>query len=247
MVRRGELVISVTQSGEVQSGSNKDIKCLVEGGSTILWIVEDGSQVKQGDELVRLDASKIEDGISQQKIAYEKARAAHIQAESDRVVAELAVTEYLEGTFRAALQLAQSNIAIAEENLRSANNRLEYTERMFRKGYVGAVERDAQRFAVEHAALELDLKRTEEDVLSRFTKPKTLEELRSKFKAADAKMLSEAAALDLEATRLARLEAQKDGCVIRAPADGMAIYPQVPRWSQQPEVRREPSYVKIRR
>ena len=81
----------------------------------------------------------------------QKARATHIQAESDAAVAELAVTEYLDGTFRAELQTAQGNVAIAEENLRTATNRLKYTSRMFRKGYVSDVELDAQEFAVQHA------------------------------------------------------------------------------------------------
>jgi len=237
VVQRGELQITITESGELESASNKDIKCLVAGGSTILSIIEDGAEVKKGDELVRLDGSKIDDEISQQKITHEKARSAHIQAEGDLAVAEIAVTEYREGTFRAELQLAQSNIAIAEENLRTAKNQLEYTERMFRKGYIGTLERDAQGFAVEHATLELALKRTDEDVLQRFTKIKTVQELKSKRKADEAKLFSEKAALELEETRLRRLEAQKENCVIRAPQDGMVIYPETYRWSQEPEVK----------
>ena len=236
-VQRGELQITITESGDLESASNQDIKCLVAGGSTILWIIKDGAEVKKGDELVRLDGAKIDVEISQQKITYEKARAAHIQAESDFAVAEISVTEYLEGTFRAELQLAQSNIAIAEENLRTAKNHLDYTERMFRKGYIGELEKDAQGFAVEHATLELALKRTDEDVLKRFTKIKTVQELKSSLKAADAKLASEKAALELEKTRLTRLEAQKKNCLILAPQDGMVIYPEVYRWSQEPEVK----------
>ena len=236
-VRRGGLQITITESGELESASNQDIKCLVAGGSTILWIIQDGAEVKKGDELVKLDGAKIDEEISQQKINYEKARSAYIQAESDFAIAEIAVTEYVEGTYRAELQLAQSNIAIAEENLRTAKNHLDYTERMFRKGYIGALERDAQGFAVDHATLELALKRTDEDVLNRFTKTKTVQELKSTLRAADAKLASEKAALELEETRLRRLEAQKANCVIKAPQDGMVIYPEVYRWSQEPEVK----------
>ena len=74
--------------------------------------------------------------------------------------------------------------------------------------------------------LELAMKRTEVDVLKRFTRAKTLQDLESKLKAAQAKMLSDKAALDLEEARLTRLKAQAERCVIRAPADGMVIYPQ---------------------
>ena len=48
----------------------------------ILWIIEDGTEVKPGDELVRLDASSIEDNISQQKIAYQTALAQSIHYDS---------------------------------------------------------------------------------------------------------------------------------------------------------------------
>ena len=236
-VESGELLISVTENGTLESASNEEIKCEVAGGSTILWIIEDGTDVKKGDELVRLDASKIEEDISAQQIKYEQARSTQIQAESDLAVAEISVQEYVEGTYPAELQLAQSNVAIAQENLRVAQNMLEHGTRMHRKGYVSALEKDAHEFSVEHALLELAMKHTEEDVLKRFTRAKTLQDLESKLKAAKAKMLSDKAALDLEEARLTRLKAQRERCVILAPADGMVIYPQTERWRQEPAIK----------
>ena len=192
-VVRGDLRIMVTESGELESANNVDIKCKVAGGSTILWIVEDGTEVKEGDVLVRLDASTIEDSVSQQQITYEKALATFIQAESDLAVAEINVEEYLEGTFRQEMQTAQSNVAVSEENLRVAQNTLAHTEKMFRKGYVSKLELDGQVYAVEHARLQLKLHETAVDVSERFTKPKMLQDLKSKLKAAKAKLSSEKA------------------------------------------------------
>ncbi len=80
-VHRADLVVSITEDGNVESSHNVDIKCEVKGGSTILWIIKDGTEAKQGDELVRLDSSAIEDQINQQKIVYEKAKAAIIDAQ----------------------------------------------------------------------------------------------------------------------------------------------------------------------
>src|SRR5690606_37776029 len=129
------------------------VKCQVAGGSTILWIVEDGKEVREGEEIVRLDSSAIEDSINSQRITYEKAQAARIQAEKEFSAAKIAVQEYLEGSYVQELQTIETNITIAMENLRSAQNMAQHTQRMARKGYVTALQRESQEFAVERAKL----------------------------------------------------------------------------------------------
>ena len=118
--KRGELIVTVTEDGNLESAANVDIKCEVAGGSTILWIIEDGKQVEEGAELVRLDSSQLEDQINQQRITYEKARASHIQADKDFEAAKISVQEYLEGTYRQELQTLEAQVTIAMENLRTA-------------------------------------------------------------------------------------------------------------------------------
>ncbi len=223
-VTRGELLITVTEDGNLESAQNVDIKCEVAGGSTILWIIEDGKEVAEGAELVRLDSSQLEDQINQQRIAYEKARASHIQAEKDYEVAKIAVQEYLEGTFRQNLEKVNADITIAQANLTSAENSLQHTERMFRKGYVTPLQLDTQRFAVERAKLDLAAAITAKEVLEKFTKVKMLQDLESKRDTAEAKKNSEKAAFDLEEGRLKRLETQLKKCVIHAPKSGMVVY-----------------------
>lgn len=223
-VEPGELLVTVTEDGNVESASNIDIKCQVAGGSSILWIVDDGATVSQGDKLVELDSAAIDEQINQQRITYEKARSAKIQAEKNFEVAKLAVQEFLEGTFKQQKQDAEATITIAMENLRSAQNSVEHAQRMFRKGYVSSLELEGQRFAVERAQLELDSARTAMDVLVNFTRVKTLQDLESQRDTAEAQMKSETAAFDLEEARLKRLEAQMAQCTIIAPQDGMVVY-----------------------
>ena len=223
-VAKGELTVTVTEDGNVESASNVDIKCQVAGGSAILSIVKDGSLVKKGDKLVELDQSVIEDQINQQKITFEKARSSVIQAEKDYEVAQISVEEFLEGTFKQQLQDQQAAITIAEENLRTAQNSLQHTQRMFRKGYVSQLELEGQQFSVQRAQLELDSARTAIEVLEKYTKVKTMEDLQSKVETAKAKMESEKAAFALEEARLKKLEVQMDSCVIYAPGDGMVVF-----------------------
>lgn len=224
VVKRGGMLVTITEDGNLESADNLDIKCEVAGGSTILWIIEDGKEVAQGAEIVRLDSAQLEEQINQQRIAYEKARATHIQAEKDYEVAKIAVQEYLEGTYRQQLQDLEANITIALANLGSAENSLQYTERMFRKGYVSPLQLETQKFAVERAKLDLASAKTAKDVLERFTKAKTLQGLESQRDTAEAKKNAEKAAFDLEEGKLKRLEGYLKKCVIRAPKAGMVVY-----------------------
>jgi multidrug efflux pump subunit AcrA (membrane-fusion protein) len=223
-VARGDMVLTVTEDGNVESASNVDVKCEIAGGGTILWIVEDGKQVKKGDEIVRLDQSQLVDLFNAQKITYEKARAMKIQAEEDFEAAKIAVEEYAEGMFLKELQTLEAQITIAMENLRSAQNMLKHTEVMSRKGFATTLQLEADQFAVERSNLELDSAKTAKTVLEKYTKAKTIITLEAARDAAEARSRSETAATNLEKVRMDRLEAQLADCVINAPANGMAIW-----------------------
>lgn len=223
-VARGDLLITVTEDGNLESAVNLDVKCQVAGGSSILWIVKDGSEVKKDDRIVLLDSSALVDQINQQKINLNKADAARIQAKKEFDAAEIAVQEYEEGLFPKELADHEMQVTIAQETLTSAQNSLDHTDRMFKKGYVSALERKSQEFAVQRAGLELKSAQKAQEVLERFTKRKTLEDLKSKRDTADAKAKSEQAAFELEDTRLKRLEKQLANCEIVAPGDGMVVF-----------------------
>jgi HlyD family secretion protein len=223
-VAQSDLVISVTEEGSLVSAENVDIACGVAGGATIVSLVDDGAQVTEGMELVRLDSSTISENVSAQKIAYEKARAAMIQAEKDHAAAVIAVEEYTEGTFKKELRMAESNVTAATERLQATRNTLSYGERMFRKGYITPQQLEAQKSAVDRAELDLGTAEISLDVLNRFTKPKMITELESVRDAAAARLDSEQASLDLEKAKLDRLNTQLEQCTITAPKAGLVIY-----------------------
>lgn len=222
--RKADLIVSITEDGTLESSHNTDIKCEVQGGSTILWIIPDGTDVKKGDELVRLDSAGLQEKIDLQRITFEKAKALMIEAEKNFETAKISVQEYIEGTYVQELKTLKVAATVAKENLESARNTLQFTNRMHRKGYVTTLQRDAQAFAVERAQLDLDVAETAIMVLEKFTKQKTLVGLEGVRDASKAKMASEKAAFELEQDRLKKLEVELEKCVILAPADGMVVY-----------------------
>ena len=63
-ITRGDLLVTVTEQGTLESSNNAEIKCKVRGFSTVTWVVPGGTVVAQGDELVRLDTKVIEEEVS---------------------------------------------------------------------------------------------------------------------------------------------------------------------------------------
>ena len=106
-VKRGDLTISVTESGDIKAINSKDIKSKVEGMATIVNIVPEGTtitaeDVNNGKVLVELDASSLKEQLAQRKIDLAGARALFSDAnetsliqvkqnESDITAAELKV------------------------------------------------------------------------------------------------------------------------------------------------------------
>jgi multidrug efflux pump subunit AcrA (membrane-fusion protein) len=223
-VSKGRLLVTVVAAGNMESAKNIDVKCQVAGGTTILKIVPEGTEVEAGEWLVTLDSSTIEDQLNAQKISLGKAEASMIQAEENFAAAEIAVEEYRDGTYVKELQVSEANINIAQENLRSAENLLEHTRKMSRKGFTTALQVEADEFAVERSKLELDSAKTAKTVLEKFTQAKMLKELGAKCEAAKALKKSEQAAFQLEEAKMHRLERQLKNCEIKAPQNGIVIY-----------------------
>jgi multidrug efflux pump subunit AcrA (membrane-fusion protein) len=223
-VAKGRLLVTVVAAGNMESAKNIEVKCQVAGGTSILKIVPEGTEVEAGELLVTLDSSTIEDQLNAQKISLGKAEASMIQAQENFAAAEIAVEEYKDGTYVKELQIAEANINIAQENLRSAENLLEHTRKMSRKGFTTSLQVEADEFAVERSKLELDSAKTAKSVLEKFSRAKMLKELGAKCEAAKALVKSEQAAFSLEQSKLQRLERQLNNCEIKAPQNGIVIY-----------------------
>jgi HlyD family secretion protein len=223
-VKRGDLLITVTEDGSLESAENLDIKCEVGGGTSIVWIIEDGKKVSKGTELLRLDRSKLSEDVSTQDLACEKALAASIKSQNDYAATKIAVDEYTLGTFNKDYSEAESKVAVAQGNLHSAENSLQHGQRMYRKGYITPLQLEAQKTAVARAKLELGTAEIARDVLKRFTRPKMVQELESKRDAAKATRDGDKTGLDIERAKLKRLKDQLAKCTVCAPQDGLVIY-----------------------
>lgn len=84
-VTRGDLIISVTESGDIKAIDSTDIKSEVEGRTSIISIVDEGTiitedDVKNGKVLAELDSSSIRESLAQQEVTFSNAQADYEEA-----------------------------------------------------------------------------------------------------------------------------------------------------------------------
>ncbi len=227
-VERGPFVYDVVERGEVESSSNVEVRCDVKAQKTngviILEVIDEGTQVEEGDILVRLDSSGLEQDLVQQQIICNSAEAQMITSRNTYEAAKIAKLEYMEGTYYQEEQTIQSEIFVAEETLRKAQEYLGYSARLSARGYVTPQQLEGDRFAVEKARTELATAKTKLRVLQEYTKPKMMKELESNIRSAEAAWKSDESSYKLEVAREKEFADQIEKCTLRAPQAGQVIH-----------------------
>jgi RND family efflux transporter MFP subunit len=227
----GPFLQEVVERGEVESSSNVEIRCMVQSratGTAIIEIVPEGSYVKEGDFLARLDDSGLQADLVMQQIASNTSRAAVVEAQADFDATKLALQEYESGTFRQEEGALESDEFVAKEDLRRAEEYLRYSEKLAARGYVTEVQLEADRFALEKARKTLEAASTKLEVLHRYTKVKSLNQLKAAVETADARLQSRVNSHKLDLDRQKLLEDQLANCVIKAPTSGQVVYANPP-------------------
>ncbi|MBC8875358.1 MAG: efflux RND transporter periplasmic adaptor subunit [Planctomycetes bacterium] len=179
-VKRGNLPISVTERGNLESQVNVQIVCEVDdipgdniNGTPIVWVIANGSSVKEGDLLVDLDSAPHQERLDEQILDTERAKAAQIQAEAkhenqktqndtNEANAKLAVRladlelemfqDEEKGTHKLEVAVIERQIDDVNNEIKSAEaslllkkNELRGIESLFKMGYAGKSELDRSR------------------------------------------------------------------------------------------------------
>ena len=120
-VTRLDFEAFVTETGDVSSASNREVRCEVEArgapGTTIIIIVEEGTTVQTGDFIVMFDSSALENDETAQRIVVANNRANLIQAESQLANAERTLVEFEKGLFQQEVTLIESEVFVAQESV----------------------------------------------------------------------------------------------------------------------------------
>jgi len=235
-VSRDDMDITLIEQGLLESSNNTAIKCRVRGSSQINWVIDSGTQVQPGDELVRLENKQIEEYLHERtKFAF-LSRDAAITAQADVRRAELAISEYLEGRYRTELMRLQQNLAVAEERLNTAESMRNHANLMFERGYVSEAEVEQKMDLVREARLDIGILKTDIRSLQQFAKEEQLVTLRGELESARAKAEGHDEVLRMDEARVELARQEIERCVIRAEKAGLVIYPRQEEWEKAPDV-----------
>ena len=195
--RRGPLTISVVESGTIKARDQHIIKNEVEGRTSIITLIPEGTRVKNGDLLVELDASSLQDGKIDQEIRVQNNEATYInakenlaivtsQAVSDVNQAELTLefarqdlTKYELGQYPKDVNEANKRITLAKEELERSEQTLKWSDRLYQEKYLSETERAADELTVKRRRLEYDLAVADLNLLQDFTYPRQIRQFQS--------------------------------------------------------------------
>jgi HlyD family secretion protein len=272
-VTRGPLTIDVSLNGTVKNRDQVIIKNQVEGKTTILGIIPEGNQVQKDDLLMELDSAAMTDKKKQQDITVINCEAAFIaarenlaitesqgesdikKADLDHFFAEMDLKKYEEGDYKQQIQQAQSDLTMADETLKKADEQCRWSKQLNKEGYLTSTELQADQLAADKARLDLDLAKSKLHLLQEYQNKRDLKQFQSNVEQTEmalerVKRQAAANIVQAEANLKAKkgeydrqLELQKkiadqiDKCMVRAPSPGMVVYATTVkqnRWSNQP-------------
>jgi HlyD family secretion protein len=259
-VKRGDMLVSVVEGGTLEAVNEVSIRSEVEGTARIIFIVPEGSNVKKGDLLVELDSSSSEDAVNLQKINVEKAQFALLQAEQQleiqKSVAESEIQaatlkvefaqsdleKFTKGQALQAQRNAQIEITNVLETLQIAQERLDWSEKLYKQGFETKGNLDKDRLTVSQTQLKLEQARRALWMVETFDNPKTKRSLEAtlqeakenldRVKLQDERKLAQFGAdvetqkktLALSQEKLEREMQQLEATKLYAPQGGLVVY-----------------------
>ncbi len=271
-VAEGPLTIGITASGSVQSRDKVVLRSELEGRNTILWVVEDGVSVKTGDLLVEFDAAALIEKRNDQEITANTAHGNLIIAEErlevtkgecegnllEREVtldlAKMALEKYEKGDFPEEKRQREADIALADEELQRASEKLDWSRKLAKEGFLTRTELQADELALRRKEIDLEMAKTKMNVLTNYTVhqqratlqsdvrkatravTRTQWQNKSQIRQGETEIVQRSREYYRATNRLAELNFQISKSKIYAPTNGIVLYSSTAkrRWWENP-------------
>lgn len=192
-VQKGPLTVSLDEGGTIVSRERYTVNTDLSEDTTFLALIEEGSEVKEGDLLAELDDTYFSDRkeeleiqlIANQselaraenefKVALNESEAEISKAEVDLRLAEMELEKYKDGDFPQRLMELETDISIAREELQRAQDKLEGSRQLNEKGYITGSELRADTLAATRAKIKLQLAEGAKTIYETYTHETELE------------------------------------------------------------------------
>jgi HlyD family secretion protein len=259
-VQQGPLTINITGSGSVQSRDKAVLKSELEGNNTVIWVIDEGVNVKAGDLLLEFDSSALVDKRNEQEItvattegnliiAQEKLEVTKGDCDANLLEREVAMTlakmdleKYNKGDFPQQAREYDANIALADEEVKRAAEKLEWSQRLAKEGFLTRTELQADELALRRKEIDLEMAQTKMSVLTNYTVfqqrathesnvrkasravARTKWQNKSIIRQVETEIVQRTRERDRATNRLAELNFQISKSKIYAPTNGVVLY-----------------------
>jgi HlyD family secretion protein len=189
-VKRGDFLVSLVEGGTLRAVQELIIRNELEGGTTIVSVVPEGTTVKQGELLVELDSSGLKEKIANQEVTVQNADAAYNKAKEDLQIqkltqdaavqdatlkvefAESDLEKYKEGDWPQQKRAIEARVTIAQEEIQRAQDRLNWTRKLEATGYATKDELKADQLTVKRQEITIAQAEEELKIATRYEFPK---------------------------------------------------------------------------
>lgn len=196
----GPLVINVEEHGEIAPSQQLTLKNEVEGRTSIISLVPEGTIVKEGDLLVQLDVSAKIDERDSQEITLRNVESALVvarealeiqknQSASDIALAEEALLfaredleKYEKGEYPATLTDRKGQLALKEQQVKQAKDKYEWSKKLFAESFISSTELEGDELNWKSSQLTLESAQRELELLETYTHRRDLAKFRSDMK-----------------------------------------------------------------
>ena len=259
-VAEGPLTIGITSSGSIQSRDKITLRSELEGNNTIIWVIDEGVNVKAGDLLLEFDSAALVNKRNEQEItaattegnliiSEEKLEVTKGDCEATMLDREVALTlakmsfeKYEKGDYPQQARDYEANIALADEDMKRALEKLEWSQRLAKEGFLTRTELQADELALRRKEIDLEMARTKMNVLTNYTLlqqrathesdvrratralARTKWQNKSILRQVETEIVQRTRERDRATNRLAELNFQISKSKIFAPTNGVVLY-----------------------
>ncbi len=192
----------------------------VEGRMVVSSAKADGSRVEAGEVVCEFNSTELRDRVANQEIVAQAAQAELHATRIAREVAVMALHEFKEGASIQQLATTEGQIKLTESKLARAEDRVDWTRRMFLKGYASMAEKVSEELALKQARFALEEVQSQKKVLVEHSRERETKALTGAIESARARELAAQATLAREQSLQKKLASELLRCQIKAPAGG---------------------------
>ena len=259
-IAEGPLTIGITSSGSIQSRDKVTLRSELEGNNTIIWVIDEGVNVKAGDLLLEFDSAALvtkrndqeitaatAEGnliISEEKLEVTKGDcdANLLEREVALTLAKMSFEKYEKGDYPQQKRDYEAAIALADEEMKRALEKLEWSQRLAKEGFLTRTELQADELALRRKEIDLEMARTKMNVLTNYTLlqqrathesevrratralARTKWQNKSILRQVETEIVQRTRERDRATNRLAELNFQISKSKIFAPTNGVVLY-----------------------